>query len=314
MGTCVICGKSVSGKVCESHEEDVLFEFEGESVDQLMTGRYYRGTVDGFADFGVFVDLAPGVTGLLHRSEIPGRLESLDWDVGDSVYVQVTGVHEIENVDLGWSIRQSEQDFRDHLVQEPSGDREVGEAEEESQEPASTTSEEVQSVEEPEAPAEPREQSPTEPVSEPESGASEAADQGVIQEERPAEIQRVQAERLTEQIGNRVRLEGEVKNVRQTSGPTVFTVADETGEVECAAFEAPGERAYPGVEASDVVRVVGEVERRRGGVQVETELLDVLGGEEREGVVTRLREAREEAARPPREDLLVEDASVEELS
>ena len=61
-----------------THEEDVWFDFRGSSPDQLVSGRYYKGTVDGFADFGVFVDLAPGVTGLLHRSELDRRLESLD--------------------------------------------------------------------------------------------------------------------------------------------------------------------------------------------------------------------------------------------
>ena len=46
-----------------THEEDVWFDFRGEHANQLTPGRFYRGTVDGFADFGVFIDLSPSVTG-----------------------------------------------------------------------------------------------------------------------------------------------------------------------------------------------------------------------------------------------------------
>jgi Archaea-specific RecJ-like exonuclease, contains DnaJ-type Zn finger domain len=71
-----------------THDEDVWFDFRGDSPQQLTAGRYYRGTVDGFADFGVFIDLASGVTGLLHRSELDRRLETLDWESDDTVFVQ----------------------------------------------------------------------------------------------------------------------------------------------------------------------------------------------------------------------------------
>src|SRR6056297_2970948 len=122
MGSCIICGKSVEGHICDLHEEDALFEFRGSRPDQLTAGRFYRGSVDGFAEFGVFVDIGDSVTGLLHRSEVPGRVESLDWESGDDVYVQVTDVHDNGNVDLGWSIRETERDFRGHLVDDPSAE------------------------------------------------------------------------------------------------------------------------------------------------------------------------------------------------
>src|SRR5699024_809954 len=122
MGSCIICGTSTDGYICESHEEDVAFEFEGSHANQLTPGRFYRGSVDGFAEFGVFVDIGDSVTGLLHRSELDRRLESLDWDSGDTVYVQVTDVHDNGNVDLTWSIRQSEREFRGSLVDTPEGD------------------------------------------------------------------------------------------------------------------------------------------------------------------------------------------------
>ena len=123
MGQCIICGTAVDGMICDSHEEDVVFEFEGSRANQLTPGRFYEGSVDGFADFGVFVDIGDSVTGLLHRSELDTRLESLDWDAGETVYVQVTDVHDNGNVDLAWSIRQAPAEFRGELVDDPEGDR-----------------------------------------------------------------------------------------------------------------------------------------------------------------------------------------------
>jgi RecJ-like exonuclease len=123
MGSCIICGTATDGEVCDVHEEDVGFVFEGTSPDQLTPNRYYRGTVDGYADFGVFVDIGDSVTGLLHQSELDQRLESLSWEPGDEVFVQVTGVRDNGNVDLSWSIRQDEREFRGLLVDSPDGER-----------------------------------------------------------------------------------------------------------------------------------------------------------------------------------------------
>src|SRR6056297_2685104 len=119
MGSCIICGTPADGAICESHEQDVLFEFAGDNPNQLTSGRYYSGTVDGFAEFGVFVNIGDRVTGLLHKSELDQRLDSLDWDEGDEVFVQVTGVRDNGNVDLGWSIRQSERELRGKLLDDP---------------------------------------------------------------------------------------------------------------------------------------------------------------------------------------------------
>lgn len=366
MGTCVICGTDVDGKVCESHQEDVLFHFEGDHASELIPNRYYEGTVDGFADFGVFIDLATGVTGLLHRSEVPGRLESLDWEAGDDVYVQVTGVHENGNIDLGWSIRQSPAEFRHELVQGEETDREVevdssdeaaGEAEpvtraveaEVTNEPADSASHT-----EPDAGADSferdsglstnetdHESDHTETVPEPElsegndddsspvqisdatedtdrSGAESQTDtdtdsQAAVRTETPDAEEsdegptRVPIADLADQVGDRVAISGEVIDVRQTSGPTVFTVADETGNVECAAFVGAGERAYPEAEVEDIVRIEGDVEKRRDDLQIETDSLTVLDADERAAVLERIEEAAAERAAAPNTDLLVPD-------
>ncbi|SFC55905.1 RecJ-like exonuclease, contains DnaJ-type Zn finger domain [Halobiforma haloterrestris] len=350
MGNCIICGTAVDGEICESHEEDAVFEFRGTSPSQLTPGRYYRGTVDGYADFGVFVDVGDHVTGLLHRSELDQRLESLEWEPGDQVFVQVLDVRDNGNVDLGWSIRQREREFRGKLID--TGDDELRPEEFEDDESDDAEADADASEAEPEAEAEPADAAePDEPTAgelqaaaddtgpsdeEVPSGASTtdavAAGSGgtVAAEASPsgstaatddaadaepttdtdAALKRTTVDAIDGQVGTVVRLEGEITGVRQTSGPTVFELSDENGSVECAAFEEAGVRAYPSVEVGDVVALEGEVERHHGELQIETEALEVLTDEARETVVDRLETAIEREARPAEIDLLADHDAV----
>ncbi|WP_160134433.1 DHH family phosphoesterase [Halococcus salsus] len=82
------------------------------------------------------------------------------------------------------------------------------------------------------------------------------------------------ADDLRNHVGEEVTVDGEVVQINQTGGPTVFTLRAPTGLVACAAFEAAGVRAYPAVEVGDAVRVAGVVEERDGSLQVEVESLD----------------------------------------
>ena len=280
MGSCIICGTSVDGHICQSHEEDVYFEFRGDGPEDLVSDRFYRGTVDGYADFGVFVDIGDAVTGLLHRSKLDQRLESLSWDPGDSVFVQVLDVKDNGNVDLGWSIREREDQFRGKLVQTPDG--------------------EVLPDDAPDS----------------DSSPSVAEDGGATTDATPAaaeptaSLERTAITDIGDYVGSPVRLEGEITGVRQTSGPTVFELSDETATVECAAFEEAGVRAYPEVELEDVVALIGEVEHHQGSLQVETERLERLEGEEEAAVLERRREAVEAAAEPESVDLLADHPPV----
>jgi len=297
MASCIICGNSTDGRVCELHEEDVAFEFRGTEPDQLTPGRYYHGTVDGFADFGVFVDIGDQVTGLLHRSELDSRLESIDFDPGDTLYVQVQSVRDNGNVDLSWSIRQDESRFRGALVDDPDGEGDhIPEGRDDS-----TGGDVVKTT----AVSTPDQNAEVEGDTDRDSTSADA------DSEEQADPTPTTVAELDDLVGERVRLEGRLVDVRQTSGPTVFTLRDETGTVECAAFEAAGVRAYPEVDEEEIVRIEGELERRRGELQVETEALVVLDGEERAAVTERVQEALVERARPDGVQQLADDPLVE---
>ena len=336
MDKCIICGTSAGGPICDTHQEDVVFEFRGDHANQLTEGRFYRGVVDGYADFGVFIDLSPRVTGLLHRSKLDRRLESLDWEPGDNVFIQVTNVRDNGDVDLGWSIRQSDREFRGTLIDEPEGDRladddELGDDEDDDEDstgadadrtPHSVDDQEAgvaddpvtNNHEEPEADAEepPTGSGPQTSLQvETEQEQNEETAAGETDEPEPsADYDHVPVGNLEDRVGEQVRLEGEVVSVRQTSGPTVFELGDESGVVDCAAFVEAGVRAYPDIEQGDVVRLDGEVRVRRDELQVETEALVALEGNEREAVVARLADALDAEASPDGFELLADDRAV----
>ncbi|GAB7091525.1 OB-fold nucleic acid binding domain-containing protein [Halorubrum luteum] len=332
------------------HEEDVVFDFRGNSPQELVSGRFYHGTVDGYAEFGVFVDLAPGVTGLLHRSELDRRLESLEWEPGDDVIVQVKGVRDNGNIDLAWSIRKTEREFRGVFAHDGENEWALDEDGTDEEASAGDGDADADDGSESDVDSEPGVDAEPDVDSEPdvdvgseleadaveadavEADAVEAdaveADAGESDEEEIDEQdadgttgdaepvkdrERAPIETLTDRVGDAVRVEAEVVSVRQTGGPTIFEVRDETGVVDAAAFVEAGVRAYPDVEVGDVVRLDGDVERRRGEIQLETDALAVLAGDEATTVRHRLAEALTAKARPEGLQPLAGDEAVAEL-
>ena len=327
MGNCIICGKSTDGPICDVHQEDVVFEFEGNEPSQLTPGRFYLGTVDGYADFGVFINIG-GVTGLLHRSKLDRRLESLDWEVGDEVSVQVNNVRDNGDIDLEWSIRQSPDDFRGMLVQTREGDRLLDSAEDETEDETADVDDEPEPTGSSPSGLEATADATTQTGSADEQTGGNPSDADLAEmatdspeemadeepDESEADIDRIEVESLGDHVGETVRLEGTVASVRQTSGPTVFELRDETGIVDCAAFVEAGIRAYPEIEADDVVRLDGEARVRRDEIQIETESLVKLKDEALAAIESRMDEALDDRASPERVDPLAADPAIETVT
>ncbi|XVH30936.1 DHH family phosphoesterase [Haloferacaceae archaeon DSL9] len=101
-------------------------------------------------------------------------------------------------------------------------------------------------------------------------------------------------------------IEGAVVQIKQTGGPTIFHVRDDTGIVSCAAFEEAGVRAYTDVEIDDIVRISGNVEQHNGARQVEVDELVRLDGDDAAETRARLSAALDEQAKPESTDPLVD--------
>ena len=117
----------------------------------------------------------------------------------------------------------------------------------------------------------------------------------------------------TRSLGKTVRIVGEVIQIQQTSGPTIFTISDETGTTWAAAFDEPGIRVYPHIQIGHIVEVIGEVNQHTGKIQIESESIERLIGKEAAEARRLIDEAIDRRAEPERKDLLIESETLEKL-
>lgn len=114
-------------------------------------------------------------------------------------------------------------------------------------------------------------------------------------------------------IGKLVSISGEVVQIKQTSGPTIFTIADEDGMVPCAAFTEAGMRAYPDILLEDMVRATGEIELHNGAIQMEVLEIKKLTEAEAAPVKAIIEKSIDERATPARVEFLVKSEALEKL-
>ena len=220
-------------------ENDVLVYRLGNGCDlaDVEEGKVYQGKVQGFATFGVFVQMNDRIKGLVHKSNIKAEHKERD-----SILVRVRQIRPNGNIDL----------------------------------------EEVQ-----------------------------------IQVYQVQNIERksttVRISDLSGKVGRTVAIEGEVAQIKQTSGPTIFTVIDETGTQNAAAFVEAGVRAFPEVELENIVKVIGEVMMRNNQLQIEVDAITVLTGEDSDAVKLRIEKALDLRAEPEEVQLLVKSEVMEKL-
>ncbi|WP_302080355.1 DHH family phosphoesterase [Salinibaculum rarum] len=124
---------------------------------------------------------------------------------------------------------------------------------------------------------------------------------------------KVDAAAVAEATGQTVHLDGQVVQIKQTGGPTIFQVRGERAIVPCAAFEEAGVRAHPDIELDDIVRVTGTVESREGAAQIEVDDIRVLDDEDATDVSARLDAATEDLASPAEVDPLADWPAFEKL-
>jgi len=110
-----------------------------------------------------------------------------------------------------------------------------------------------------------------------------------------------------------VRIEGEVIQIQQTSGPTIFTITDETAITWAAAFDEAGVRVYPDIETGDIVEVIGEVNQHSGKIQIESEIIEKLEGEKEDKIRQIIEKALDEKAEPENVPTLINSPILDKL-
>ncbi len=114
-------------------------------------------------------------------------------------------------------------------------------------------------------------------------------------------------------LGKTIKIEGEIIQIQQTSGPTIFTVTDETAITWAAAFNEPGVRVYPHIETGDIVEIMGEVNQHSGKIQVESESIEKLEGESEVKVRDLIDKALDERAEPQKVDSIINSPVLDKL-
>ncbi|MCL2115468.1 MAG: DHH family phosphoesterase [Methanobrevibacter sp.] len=114
-------------------------------------------------------------------------------------------------------------------------------------------------------------------------------------------------------IGKIIRIEGEVIQIQQTSGPTIFTITDETAITWAAAFDEAGVRVHPHIDNGDIVEVIGEVNQHSGKIQIESETIEKLEGKSASKVRQLIDQALDERAEPEKVDSLIKSEVLDKL-
>jgi RecJ-like exonuclease len=140
---------------------------------------------------------------------------------------------------------------------------------------------------------------------------AEPKDYNTVQVEKDMPLSK--AAELQKFVGKQAMIKGEVVQVKQTGGPTIFTVADDSGLVFCAAFERAGVRAYADIDSEMMVRVIGEVALRNNQVQVEIKSMKRLWGGEASSVKDQIEKAIDKRAEPFETQFLVQSMVMERL-
>ncbi|MCQ2972538.1 MAG: DHH family phosphoesterase [archaeon] len=126
-------------------------------------------------------------------------------------------------------------------------------------------------------------------------------------------IRRTRVADLEEKMGKVARITGEVLQIQQTSGPTIFIITDETGITEIAAFEEAGVRAYPEIEVEDGIEVYGEINQRGEKVQVEAQTINKLSPQDAQDLAKLIDDALNEKAEPEDVPFLVKSEVLNRL-
>ncbi|MCE8425616.1 MAG: DHH family phosphoesterase [Candidatus Methanoperedens sp.] len=136
-------------------------------------------------------------------------------------------------------------------------------------------------------------------------------DYQVIQIEK--QLPRRKTTELSKYIGKLIHISGEVIQIKQTGGPTIFTISDEEGSVQCAAFEKAGERAYPEIKSETIVKIFGEPSIRNGGMQIEIRSMRQLYGADSTAIKEQIETAIDKRAEPHDIQFLIKSDVLEKL-
>ncbi|NLI61945.1 MAG: DHH family phosphoesterase [Methanosarcinaceae archaeon] len=113
--------------------------------------------------------------------------------------------------------------------------------------------------------------------------------------------------------GKLICIQGEVLQVKQTGGPTIFLIADQTGQVPCAGFTTAGQRSYEEIDSGMVVSAIGVVNLRDDAIQIELASMKQMNEDDSNKLLKLIEEAIDKKSEPHDIPFLVESETLEKL-
>jgi RecJ-like exonuclease len=114
-------------------------------------------------------------------------------------------------------------------------------------------------------------------------------------------------------IRKSVIVEGRVEKVMQTGGPTVFGLTDGTGNLSLKGFIAPGERAYPNIDAGDYIIAEVRIDEFNGEIEGNINKIEKRFGQEKKDLEWKLEKVQREKARVVQDKFMVDSVILEKL-
>ncbi len=121
------------------------------------------------------------------------------------------------------------------------------------------------------------------------------------------------AELQKRRMGSFISFKGQVVSVLQTSGPTRFTIVDETGSINGVAFVKAGERAFPEIKEDAAVQVFGEISKFKESVQIEISDIERLKEKEAMEILNKIAKAIDIKAKPAQINYSIKSKLLEKI-
>ncbi|MFP4400361.1 MAG: OB-fold nucleic acid binding domain-containing protein [Candidatus Woesearchaeota archaeon] len=121
------------------------------------------------------------------------------------------------------------------------------------------------------------------------------------------------AEITTNDLKKTYSFMGKIEEIKQTSGPTIFTLNDGTRSIKSVAFIAPGERAYPDFELEQIIRISAEVSERDNSIELEIKDMKAPSDEEKNDFLKKMAQIENERSEAKDVPFLVDNEVLQKL-
>lgn len=113
--------------------------------------------------------------------------------------------------------------------------------------------------------------------------------------------------------GQLVKFNGEILQIKQTGGPTIFTISDATSSIQCAGFVSAGKRSYVNIEIGMIVATIGTVNIRDLSIQIELINMTEIIGQQAIEIKDKIENAIDLRSEPSEIDFLIESPILDKL-